>query len=227
MFNNCCKPKCRSCGDPCKKCGCDPCGCDGGCPPPAFGIERKADEAGVVKYSVNGTTTYFDHTNLVKDLETDTSISVDEIERVLNYIAEKHEDSISAKELGAILHLSDLGDVDLDNAKNNSMLYYNNDVDCGEGCQATSAGWTAFNATDDATDALDYVMGYDADGKPETLDKPLHTNEYYQLTWRAGDKAGWEQPPVVATAPVDSDGYAYRLYLDPTTHQIVVVKETE
>ena len=213
-MNNC--NKCASCG--CKEQKCT-------CPRPVLSIEPVPDEPSVLKYNVNGVTTYYDYAQLVKDTETDTTLSIDQTNRALIYRAERHTDSISHDLLGSILHLSDIGDVSADNIKNNSFLVYNNENDCGQGCQSTASGYQAWNADENLEDSMSTIMGFDSNDSPVALQEPTHTGQHYQLSWRAGNKAGWAQPREVATPPVDANNYAYRLYVDPTTHEIVCVKE--
>ena len=50
-------------------------------------------------------------------------------------------------------------------------------------------------------------------------------SQFYLLTWAGQNKASWKQPTVAASAPVDSDGKVWRLYVDPNTHELLIVKE--
>lgn len=213
-MNNCneCKPRC-GCEKP--KCGCGR---------PILEV-TDADDAGTLKFNVNGVTTYYDYTALVRRLETDTSLSADTKARALKFLAERHIDAISAEELGSILHLADLADVSVANVENNSILVYNKNEDCGEGCQSTKSGWQGYNADEHLVDSVNTLMGFDQDGAPKTLNAPAHENQYYSLTWAAQDGLKYTQPREVASAPVDTDGKVHQLYVDPTTHEIVVVRK--
>lgn len=215
MSCNCNKPK--DCGN---KCG-GPC-CDN--PMPFFGIEQKPGSLSELMFNVNGITSTWDFAKIVEDNQTDTSISVKVIERVLKYAAERHVDTISAKELGAILRISDIGDVDNTDFKNNSMLVFRKDGECAYGDQNNS--WVAFNADEHQATNLTSLMGYDASYKPQAISTPVHTNQYYQLGWNAQNKLSYSQPVEVSTPPVGTDGKKLRVYLDPNTKQLVYVKES-
>lgn len=216
MMNNCnCKPKCR-CEEP--KCGCEKPKC--GCGKPILAVEDVPNEKGLIKFNVNGVTSYYDAEALVKRTETDTSMSINVVKRLLTYMAERHTDTISAKELGMILHLTDLGDVDVDNVENNSLLVYKKDRDCGEGCQSTTNGWQGWNSDNNLVDSLNAVMGFDTDGSPTALNAPLHTDQYYFLGWNAQNKLQYMKPVEFASAEGKK-----QLYVDPATGQIGTVAE--
>lgn len=210
--------KCNECEPRCGKPKC-------GCHLPVLGVEDKPDDAGTLKFNVNGITTYYDYTALVKRLETDTSLSADTKARALKFLAERHIDAISAEELGSILHLADIADVNIADVKENSLLVYHKDESCGAGCESTKSGWGGYNADEHLEDALNTLMGFDANGAPNTLNTPVHENQHYTLGWAAQEGLKYTQPREVSTAPVDADNKVHRLYVDPTTQEIVVVKE--
>lgn len=211
---------CNECNDCQKKCK-DPCGCA----EPVFSIEAMPDDPTVLRFNVNGKSVWYDFSPVVKAAETCTTLSVDAIARTLNYIGECGENTISAQELGSILHLADIGDVDASTIKDNGILNYRTSDDCPEGCEGTSNGWRADNPIDLGTTSLDYILGSDSDGKLSSLMPPADTTTFSYLTWAAQDKAKWTTPTVVATPPLDSDNKAWRLYLDPNTLELIVVKE--
>lgn len=213
-MNNCnCKPTC----------GCDTPKC--GCPKPIFDIDEMPNDVATLRFNFDGISAWYDFSNMIRQTQTDTTVSVDAIARVLKHMAERHTDTISAKELGSILHLADIGDVDITDVQDHSILVYKKDGSCASGCNGISNSWYGWNADEHTNTSMSSVMGFDANGSPVSLQKPAHTNQYYQLGWNASDKLSYTQPKQVTTAPIDSEGYKYRLYLDPTTKQIVYVKE--
>lgn len=189
---------------------------------PFFGIEQVPGSNSELMFNVNGVTSVWDFAPIVEQNQTDTSISVKTIERVLKYAAERHIDTISAKELGSILRLSDIGDIDISDVKNNSMLCFRKDGECAYGDQSNA--WVAFNADEHQSTSLTSMMGYDAEYRPQAISTPVHTNQYYQLGWNAQNKLSYSQPVEAATPPVDTDGKVLQLFLDPTTKQLIVVR---
>lgn len=177
-------------------------------------------------FNDGGRSVGYDFSHMINMTETDTSISVDVLGRVLKYMAERHIDTISAKELGSILHLADIGDVDITDLADYSFLAYRKNSECAEDCdEGKNNAWYAWNSLEHLSDSLQYVMGYDADGKPLTLNTPAHTDQQYFLGWDRDNKLSYFQAREVATPPVDSNGKVQRLYRDPTTGEIVYVLE--
>lgn len=221
--NKCNRPSCRGdCGSCEKKCCPEPCGC----PTQILGITTVHENTPAwLRFNFGGKSIDYDFEPVVKAAETDTTMRLDLVNRALNYNAEKHIDSFSAKELGSIFHIADIGDVDITNLTDNSLFVYQKNSDCGEGCEGIDNSWVAWNSSDHLTSELTTVMGFDGDGKPQALNHPTNTNQYYQLGWNGADKVSFSQPVEVSTAPVDSDGKVWRLYVDPTTKRLVVVKE--
>ena len=205
-----------------KKCG-EPCGCA----EPVFSVEAMADDPTTLRFNVNGKSVWYDFEPVVKAGETCTTLNVDVVNRTLNYHGECDDQTLSAKELGAILHLSDLGDVDENSITDNGILNYRRSADCGEGCESAAGdGWVSSNPIEVAGTSLDYILGSDADGKMTSLMPPTDTTTYSYLAWAAQGKAKWVKPTVVSTAPTDSDGKVWRPYIDPATGELVIVKET-
>lgn len=220
LYNNgmskCCNNKC----DPCKSH--EPCGCA----EPVFSVEAMPDDPTILRFNVNGKSVWYDSEPVVKAGETCTTLNVDAVNRTLNYHGECSDQTISAKELGSILHLGDLGDVDESSIKDNGILNYRKTGDCGEGCEGIGDGWVSSNPIEVGTTSLDYILGSDADGKMMSLMPPTDTTTFSYLAWAAANKAKWVKPTIAATAPVDSDGKVWKLYVDPNTYEIVIVKET-
>lgn len=213
------QPKCDGhCGG-----GCDPCG---RCPEPALSIEALPNNPGILRFSIGGNCVDYDFASLVNLIETDTSLKADIINRVLKYTAERHTDTLTGAELGAILHLGDIGDVDISNLEDNSLLVYKKDSNCGEGCEGINNTWRAWNALDDEGDTAEMIGAYTPEGAPTTIKAPTtNTNQYYQVGWNGANKFGITQPVEFATKPTDSNGKAWKLYMDPTTKRIGYVKE--
>lgn len=227
IFDNCgqcaCQPK--DCG--CNTCGCDPCKCKQcGCPAPVFSIEAKSTDPTVYRYNVNGKTIEFDHTAAIKAGETATTVTVDQVNRTLNHYGEKSTQTITAKELGSILHLTDIGDVNGEAIDNYGLLNYRKDSSCGEGCEGQDSGWIASNPVSLGDTSMDYILGSTAEGELKSLIPPTNVNKFSYLTWAAQNKVKWSTPTQVSSIPTDADGYGYQLWLDPNTGEIVVYKRS-
>lgn len=206
-----------------KDCKCNPCkNC--GCPEPVFSVEAMPDDPTVLRFNVNGKSVWYDFSPVVKTGETATTLAVNTTGRTLDYHGEKDENTIAARELGSILHLADLSDVDADSVTDYGILNYRRDSECPEGCEGVSDGWRADNPIDVSEDALSYVLGSDADGRLASLRTPASANKFSYLAWKAQDKAQWSTPSIVTTPPTDGT-YKYPLYLDPSTGEIVAVRE--
>lgn len=212
---------CNKCGK--TSCGCNPCGCNTcGVAKPVIDVDHLPDDLLTLSFNFGGVGTTYDFSGLVKAGQTDTSISANAIKRVLTYMAERHTDTITAKELGAILHVGDLGDVDIEDVGANSLFVYQKNSDCSRGCDGTTNKWVGWSATNHLVDSFQYVMGFDEVGAPLALSAPANSSQYYQLGWNADGKTGWKQPRKVASkanlAPV---------YIDKTTKELVYVEEDE
>lgn len=222
-----CKVLCESCGiKQCKQpCGCEKagCGCNKTCcerPKPVIDVQALPDDPLTLSFNFNGVGTTYDFRTLVKTGETDTSIKANAIDRVLTYNAERHTDTIAAKELGAILHLTDIGDIDVSDVDANSMLVYKKESDCAKGCDGVSNKWVAHNALEHIVDSVQYVAGYDADGAPKSLSSPSSPSQQYLLGWNGNGKAGWTQIKTAASVPTN----AYQVYWDDDAKEFVKVK---
>lgn len=203
---------------------CNPCEHENcGCAEPVFSIEAMPDDPTTLRHNVNGKSVWYDFDPVVKAGQTCTTINVDAVNRTLNHHGECDDQTISARELGAILHLSDLGDVDENSLTNNGILNYRVESECPEGCEANASGWVSSNPIDLGGTSLDYILGSDADGKMSSLMPPTDTTSYSYLAWRGADKAGWTRPAIVAAPPV-KDGKVCELYLDENTGAIVAVR---
>ena len=221
---------CNRCGNPCDRCKpCRYCGCA----QPIFNIELAPASVTALNFNVNGETATYDFAHIVKAAETDTSFFVDASNRLYKYTAEKHTDIYTAAEMGAPLHLADLGDVDATDIEHGSMLTYYKDSNCGEGCEGINNRWVAWNALDNKistppsgtpSDAK-YIMVFDENGIGHAFDVPPNTQQSYVLGWKDGS-IKWLQATEAATAPLDDDSKKWALYVDPNDNSIVYVKES-
>lgn len=218
-MNNCCE-KCgiKQCPNPCDR-GCDPCKktcCEG--PKPVIDVQELPDDILTLSFNFNGVGTTYDYREMIKAGQTDTTLTADALKRVLRYMAERHTDTISAQELGAILHLADIGDVEVDNIEAYSMLFYKKDAT--DACDTTANRWVGWNALDESGENLNTVMGFLSDGAPKSLSSPSSPSQYYQLGWNASGKIGWKQP-----RKVTSTTGTVALRMDVNTHELVYVEE--
>ena len=214
-MNNCncgqCQPK-KKCKNPCS------------CAEPVFSIEAMPDDPTILRFNVNGKSVWYDFEPVVKSGETCTTLTVDITNRTLNYNGECGENTIAAKELGAILHLADIGDVNANSIEDNGILNYRKDTDCGEGCEGDDSGWVSSSPLEIAKTSMDYILGADAEGKMVSLMPPTDTTSFSYLAWGAQNKANWVKPTIVSTPPV-KNGYRTRLWLDENTGEIVATRE--
>lgn len=205
------------CNNKCK----DPCSCA----EPVFSVEAMADDPTVLRFNVNGKSVWYDFEPVIKAGETCTTLNIDAANRTLTYHGECGENTIAAKELGSILHLGDIGDVNENSITDNGILNYRRESNCGEGCESTAGdGWVSSNPIEVAGTSLDYILGSDSDGRLISLMPPVDANKFNYLSWAAQDKAKWVTPTQVASIP-DDGTYRYPLYLDPATGEIVAYKE--
>lgn len=210
------QPKCGEC-NPCARRDC-------ACPEPIFGIDKVAGKSATYRFNIDGLTVTWDFEPGILAAQTDTSLVVDIINRLLNYSAELHTDSISASELGSILHLNDLGDVSTKDADDGAMMVFKKSNTCPSGCIGTSNVWEPWNALDEQATSAAYGYGFDNSGHPVTLQQPTNPSQYYNLGWNGDNQLSYAQP-VEETAPIlDDNGKAWQMYLNPRTKQPYYVK---
>lgn len=205
----------------CNKCDKDICNC----PEPVFSVEAMPDNPDLLRFNVNGKSVWYDFSPVTKYGETATTITVDGVERTFNHYGEKSTQTITARELGAIFHLADFGDVNADSIKDYGILNYRKDTNCPDGCEGVSNGWRADNPIDIGTDSIDYILGSNSQGELKSLLPPADTNKFSYLAWGAQNKAKWATPTVVTSAPNDGT-YEYPVYMDPTTGELIVVRRS-
>lgn len=157
--------------------------------------------------------------------ETDTILSIDTPNATLNYKAEKHTDQITGKQLGGIININDLRDVDLDYGFDAmcAEFIYHKFGECGDGCQSLEDAWNLFSIDQDGAkqDGIQYVRGANAYGCPVFLDVPSNQLQYWYAGWRPNGQFGYYQPAPVNKLPT-IDGDPIIVSQDPNTKQPLV-----
>lgn len=103
-----------------------------------------------------------------KIAETCTSLSTDVANATLNYHGECGETKITGRQLGQIINLNDLRDVEAEHPDSCSLLAWNPHCDyCAEGCEKIGAAWEPYHIPD----AGDCVMEPDTEGYYHILKK--------------------------------------------------------
>ena len=101
--------------------------------------------------------------------ETDTTLKTDYSAATLNYHSEQHIDTITGEQLGSIIKLKELRDVDTTDPDNCSILTWNPGCsECGNGCEPLEAKWRAYkipNAGNNDIAAVDSNGYYHVLGK--------------------------------------------------------------
>lgn len=208
-MNSCNKcNKCNDC-DPCKKkCG--------GCGPAQF---RCDFDINVSPYDPSTwMVTICGATKKVKAPccpDIDTTLTANYSNGTLTYKSEYHEDVITGAQLGDVINLDDLRNVDIDNALDGHCyeLVYRKYANCGDGCRSAADKWENFNInTEDVKrNGIRFVRGANEFGCPVYLDIPPKTDEYWLGMWRPVDggnglEFGYIQPEHVDELPKDDDG---------------------
>lgn len=132
----------------CDSCGLDPCGC--GCKPAKYGkdfeIMANPYDPSIWNVTINGATT---RVKIPKINETDTKLSTNFSSASLIYNAEKHTDTITGSQLGSLINLEDMRDLDVKNADSCDLLVYHPYCsECGDGCTPKNAKWTHYHIPD-------------------------------------------------------------------------------
>lgn len=183
----------------------------------------------VLRFNFDGMSAWYDYGNLVYQTQTDTSISVDAIERVLKHMAERHTDTITARELGSILHIADIGDVDITGVEDNSLFVYQKDNKCAHGCEGINNSWIAWNSKDHMVDSMQTIMGFDADGAPQTLLPPANADQFYIVGWNGERQVSYKQIEEVSEESItfteDGKSYIKTVCVDPNTNELVYIKK--
>lgn len=210
MNCNCNHNRCQKCDQPCA------------CPMPFLGIEQVADNISVLRYTIDGKRADYDYANLIYQVQSDTTLVADIVNRLLQYRAERHTDTITARELGALLHLAELGDVTTDGAVDGSMLMYQKSSNCSEGCVGTQDTWKVWNALDEQVSSATYPMAFNADGEAVTIQRPQNPNLQYLLGWNGASQLSYFTPTKATTKPATGGP----LYYDAASGQILYVENS-
>ena len=160
MNDNCCN-KCNSC-NPCNKCG-------GGCCPSKYNCSFNIEMSPYDEYTWIVTTCGMPHkVKIPKFPETCTSLSVNGTDATLVYKGECDTDIITGEQLGSIIRLNDLKDVDASMPDHCSMLVFDPFcAECGDGCTSPADMWKPYSIPD----AGDCVIPLDEDGYYKVLVK--------------------------------------------------------
>lgn len=152
----------------CNSCGCNPCG--GGCCKPAryscdFSIQVDPYNPYVWLLDNCGK---ISRVNIPKIPETDTFLKVDFSSASLVYDAEYHQDVIPGCDLGSIINLDCLRDVEAPDPDSCDLLVFDPGCgECGDGCKPRPAAWRNYHIPD----AEDCTVEPDADGYYHVLVK--------------------------------------------------------
>lgn len=152
----------------CNRCNNDPCSC-GGCRPACYGgdfqIYANPWDPSVWNVTLNGATT---RVKIPKINETDTKLSTSFSDKALIYNAEKHTDIITGDQLGGLINIEDLRDVDATDADSCDLMVFNPHCgECGDGCRPKNARWKSYHIPD----AGDCEIPLDSDGYYHVLVK--------------------------------------------------------
>lgn len=160
MNENCCN-KCNSC-NPCNKCG-------GGCCPAKYDCSFNIEPSPYDMYTWIVTTCGMPHKVKIPKLpETCTNLSVNGTDATLVYKGECDTDIITGSQLGSIIRLNDLKDVDAPLPDHCSMLVFDPFcAECGDGCTSPADMWRPYTIPD----AGDCIIPLEEDGYYKVLVK--------------------------------------------------------
>ena len=160
MNDNCCN-KCNS-SNPCNKCG-------GSCCPAKYNCSFNIEMSPYDEYTWIVTTCGMPHKVKIPKLpETCTSLSVNGTDATLVYKGECDTDIITGEQLGSIIRLNDLKDVDASMPDHCSMLVFDPFcAECGDGCTSPADMWKPYSIPD----AGDCIIPLDEDGYYKVLVK--------------------------------------------------------
>lgn len=205
---------CNNCGN-CNQC-CDPCDpCKQSCTARydcQFNIEVSPYDPTTWVVTIGGMTY---KVKVPECNETDTTLATDYDGATLRYKAEKHTDVIPGANIGNIINLDELRNVEIDDGLNGHCyeLIFRKFAECGDGCRSAFDKWENFNINSDGAlqNGIKYVRGANAYGCPVYLDVPTDTTTYWWGMWRPNDTGtglefGYIQPEEVDTLPTDENG---------------------
>lgn len=151
----------------CNKCGCNPCG--GGCQPARyscdFSIQVDPYDPYVWLFDQCGK---INRVRIPRFKETDTFLRLDFSSSSLVYDAEYHRDTIDGCDLGSIINLDCLRDVEAPDPDSCDLLVFDPGCSpCGPGCKPRPAMWRNYHIPD----AEDCIIELDDDGYYKVLIK--------------------------------------------------------
>lgn len=152
----------------CNKCGQDPCGCNR-CEPARYScnFSIQADPYDASTWLVNNCGGLH-RVKIPKISETCTNLSTDFSTANLIYNGECGQSIISGRQLGELIDLDDLRDVEAEDADSCDLLVYDPGcADCGDGCKPKPAAWRNYHIPD----AGDCEIEPDSDGYYHVLIK--------------------------------------------------------
>ena len=147
--------------------------------------------------------------------ETDTKLSTNYSNGTLIYNAERHTDIITGEQLGSIINLDYLRNVEIDPdlSGNCYALIFRKWAECGDGCRSAADKWMNFNINSDGAKqcGIRYVRGANQYGCPVYLDVPMDESQYWFGMWRPSEfgdcwEFGYIQPEPVDELPTDENG---------------------
>ncbi len=149
----------------CNKCGNDPCGC-GGCEPAryscGFSIEVDPFDPYVWLFNNCGK---LERVTIPKIPETCTSLVSNFSSSSLVYNGECGQDVVTGRQLGQLINLDDLRDVEVPDADSCDLLVFDPGCTaCGEGCKPKPAMWRKYHIPD-----------------AEDCEVALHSDGYYRV----------------------------------------------
>lgn len=189
-------------------------------PTPSLGVYESDYRPGIVTFNIDGKTFNWNGSHFVNTLQTDTALIADVINRLLQFNAERHTDTITAQELGSILHLADIGDVDAHKVDQGSLLTYKKTNDCAEGCYSTRNTWEAWNALDNQVQSMNSIMGFDPKGNALSLATPQNPDRTYLVGWNGKNQVSYMTVTEATAKPVNGG----QVYYDEDSGQLVYVK---
>lgn len=206
---------CSRCSKDCNECGgCKPAEYDCG----MFDLQVDPFDPTKWHFVIHGMT----HTvNAPSWNETDTSLSTNYPKATLVYKAEKHTDEITGAQIGDLIKVEDLRDVDFDPTipGNCYELIFRKFTECGDGCRSAADRWQNWNVNSEGAKqkSIHYVRGTNEDGCPIYLDEPPRTGEYWFGMWDPTSQNGFTYvQPVEAELPTNENGDPIVTSVDPT-----------
>ena len=129
----------------------------------------------------------------------------------------------------SILHVADLGDVDITGITDNALFVYKKENNCASGCEGINNRWIAWNNRDNMRESMYSVMGFEQSGAPVSLFPPANANQYWFLGWSPENQVSYMQPVEVTKESIQitegNDNYIYKVCVDPNNNRLVYIKE--